>query len=191
MARELARQTALPAAQNSGNQAQDPLALLRDIHLPETPGWWPPAPGWWLALLLLLLAMIACFWWLRARYQKQLPLKQFLGEIRLLKQKFEDRSESVVTTSESLGCMQALSKLVRQYAISAFGQSDVAGLSGDELLQFLDRTSRTTLFTDGPGRLLAAAPYQSKRSLEGAINTDVMCELLSATEQWARTVGKG
>ncbi|HAU18090.1 MAG TPA: DUF4381 domain-containing protein, partial [Marinobacter adhaerens] len=42
---------------------QDPLSQLRDIHLPETGGLWPPAPGWWV-LAILLIAVLAALVWL-------------------------------------------------------------------------------------------------------------------------------
>ena len=33
----------------------DPTQLpLRDLHLPETIGWWPLAPGWWFAIAALV-----------------------------------------------------------------------------------------------------------------------------------------
>lgn len=48
----------------------DPLAQLRDIHLPAPIGWWPPAPGWWiLALVLLVAVVIATGHLLRRRRQ--------------------------------------------------------------------------------------------------------------------------
>lgn len=46
----------------------EPLAQLRDIHLPEAVGWWPPAPGWWLLALLLVAALVyGLLWWRRRR----------------------------------------------------------------------------------------------------------------------------
>ena len=45
----------------------DPLAQLRDIHLPEAVSWWPLAPGWWVlgALLVAGLAYTGHFLWQR------------------------------------------------------------------------------------------------------------------------------
>ena len=37
----------------------EPLADLRDIHLPQPISWWPPAPGWWILLGLLLVSILA------------------------------------------------------------------------------------------------------------------------------------
>ena len=31
---------------------------LRDLHLPEAIGWWPPAPGWWFLALLALTGLV-------------------------------------------------------------------------------------------------------------------------------------
>ena len=44
------------------NGSGDLASLLRDIHLPQVPAWWPPRPGWWLVALVLLAAVL---WWLR------------------------------------------------------------------------------------------------------------------------------
>ena len=45
-------------------QEQDPLAQLRDIHLPEAISVWPPAPGWWVLFIgiIALLATLAYYW---------------------------------------------------------------------------------------------------------------------------------
>ncbi len=39
-------------------------AHLRDVHLPEPIGWWPPAPGWWLVAVLALLGVVVLVYWL-------------------------------------------------------------------------------------------------------------------------------
>ena len=36
----------------------DPLAQLRDIHLPEPVSWWPPALGWWLVAMTVMTLLI-------------------------------------------------------------------------------------------------------------------------------------
>ncbi|MFG1464265.1 DUF4381 domain-containing protein [Xanthobacter sp. DSM 24535] len=59
---KLAQAFSLPEPPPSlpGAPAEDPLAGLRDIHLPMPVSFWPLAPGWWmLAGLLLLLALLA------------------------------------------------------------------------------------------------------------------------------------
>lgn len=57
-----------------------PGPVLRDIHLPPNPSWWPPAPGWWLLGVIVLLALVATSWFarryrLRRRGQRQLMMK--------------------------------------------------------------------------------------------------------------------
>ena len=48
----------------------DPLAQLRDIHLPDTVSDWPPGPGWWVLALVLLLFGAALVIWAVRRYRK-------------------------------------------------------------------------------------------------------------------------
>ena len=43
---------------------QDPLAALRDIHLPPAVSWWPPAPGWWIIFFIILGLLALLFWYI-------------------------------------------------------------------------------------------------------------------------------
>ena len=141
----------------------DPLATMRPLHLPAPVGWWPPAPGWWLLMtLLLLLAGLA--WW----YYRHTALRRAaLAELRRLQQGELD------DTRFSAG----LNQLLRRVALARFPRAQVAALSGTDWLQFLETQVRG--FTDGPGRVLATAPYRPDCRLDRTA-------LLDLATQWIR-----
>lgn len=55
--------------------------VLRDIHLPPNPAWWPPAPGWWGVVLLVLVIAAAAFWLWRKRHGRLVLERALLGEV--------------------------------------------------------------------------------------------------------------
>jgi hypothetical protein len=121
---------------------------LRDIHLPAEPHSWPPAPGWWLLLALIITAAAAVAvlgWrhWRRARRRRRI-----LSEL--------DRIGAERTGSTLVAGVAAL---LKRSALMTHPDADVAALTGDAWLGFLDRTGGEGRFSDGPGRVLAAGPY--------------------------------
>ena len=110
--------------------AQNPLAALKDIHLPPAPGWWPPAPGWWLVTLLLL--ALICFGLIKwQRRQRRLrPIKLALLELAQLNLKSENPQQRHLV-------LQEISALVRRFCVVFFPQTPVAGLCGEAWLDFL------------------------------------------------------
>ncbi len=59
----------------------NPLSQLRDIHLPQTGGFWPPAPGWWLLAAVFLIVMAALAWLVHRHYRRNLWLKLAKAEL--------------------------------------------------------------------------------------------------------------
>ncbi len=109
---------------------QNPLAQLKDIHLPPEPGWWPPAFGWWL-LAALLLALI-CFALIRySRHRARLrPIKLALKELQEMNLDVDD-------PEERRRLLQQLSGLMRRFSLSFFPEESVAELCGQEWLNFI------------------------------------------------------
>ncbi len=143
---------------------------LRDIHLPDPISWWPPAPGWWLLLLLPILIYIG--WWSVHRWSRRHRLKKnALIELDQLKQAYTN-------DPNVQRCASELSALLRRIALVRYPRHQVAALTGEAWLEFLDQnTDASSPFTQGAGRLLITAPFQPH-------TTTPLDELFMVCQHW-------
>jgi hypothetical protein len=147
---------------------------LKDIHLPETIGWWPPAPGWWLVPLALILLVMA----LRYLYRR---LTRNSAVKRAKKLLVQLRQQSL----EPGQCLSELSILLRRTAISLESRPLVAGLHGQAWLDYLDKNLPDAPFSQGVGRYLADAHYRP------VIQDDIdLNALFTLCERWLKQQGK-
>lgn len=129
--------------------AQDALANLRDIHLPEPVALWPPAPGWWLvAGALLGAATVILIWRRRKRESLRRAANEELLALELAFLAARDHSDLAV----------GLSGLLRRIALVNFERGDVAALHGEEWMTFLANAG-----------LDAGIPREVAESLERAV----------------------
>lgn len=150
------------------NTPQDSLAL-RDIHLPEPISWWPPAPGWWLLLAaLVLLGLLGWYAW--RNYQRTQIQRQARLALHHIRQRYQQQRDDQMLARE---CSQWL----RRVSLSLFPRQQVAGLTGEAWLQWLDQGSDGQAFQQGVGRVLCAAPYAKQVELDAEA-------LLTLCEQW-------
>ncbi len=131
----------------------DPLAELRDIHLPSPVSFWPPAPGGWvLALfLLIIIGLMARLLW--SQHTKKRSKREALFLLKEMQEQFEFTTEPHLAIRE-------LSQLIRRVVLSSFAREKVASLQGLHWLEFLDKTGNTVEFTQGVGQIFAAEIYQ-------------------------------
>ena len=78
-----------------------------------------------------------------------------------------------------------LSALIRRVAISTTSRENCAGLTGQQWLEFLDQSMKSSPFTQGIGQLLANAPYQKSAPSEQDIN-----QLSRLCEDWLNAQGQ-
>jgi len=110
------------------------LPNLKDIHLPEAIGWWPPAPGWWLlAALLLLLPLL----WRALRRFQQRPRKPRYRSAAL--QELEHYYLQYQQQQDSNSYIQSVSALLKRVAMQCYNSDEVASLSGEQWGEFLGR----------------------------------------------------
>jgi hypothetical protein len=151
----------------------DPLAGLRAYRLPEAVSWWPPAPGWWLlTTLVLLLAAAAAWWWLRKR-RCQARYRAAMAEVTSIRARYAVDGDATMLVRD-------LSKLLRRYALAMHPRRDVAALTGEDWLRFLDANGGGREFVDGVGRQLIDAPYRPV----GDIAAEPLIDLVAA---WLRS----
>lgn len=111
--------------------------VLRDVHVPVPPSWWPPAPGWWMvfvAVLLIAAAAVAFAWRRRHRARSW--------------QRLFDEAARLPQANERIA---AISELLRRAARKVDANAD--RLQGEDWLRFLDG-DKDHGFSTGTGRVL-------------------------------------
>ncbi|MFP8878377.1 MAG: DUF4381 domain-containing protein [Myxococcota bacterium] len=154
----------------------DPLAGLRDIHLPETVSFWPLAPGWWL-LLAALVGLTALALWLRHRRRESVR-HAAVAELEGLHESYAREGDAVVLARQ-------LSSLLRRVALVRFGHNRVAPLHGRAWAEFLEHAGRKAGFPTKLATTLEQAVYAGPSQNH---EPDEVTAWISASRRWIRRV---
>jgi len=147
----------------------NPLDQLKDIHLPEAIGFWPPALGWWLLAALLIIFLIIIFVLYQHR-QKSAYRRLAIQHINLLFNNKQTHHQTAVQ----------LNQLLKTVAQHTYSTTQVSRLSASQWLTFLDSSANMQAFKQGPGQILATAPYDPTSCISNP------GELKTCCIQWVR-----
>ena len=122
----------------------DPLANLRDIHLPETINNWPPAYGWWIvALLSITLLGFACYYLIKS-YQQAAYRRSALSL-------FKDINADYRQHGNAKAWLNDITQLLKRTCLIAYPKTSFADLSGNEWLEYLDSKINNKIKLKRPG----------------------------------------
>jgi Domain of unknown function (DUF4381) len=146
---------------------------LRDLHLPDPVGWWPPAPGWWVLVALVAIGVVLL---LRRAIRSRagaVARRRALSELRRLTADYETHRDAVAFSSR-------LSQLLRRTMLAYAPRREVAGLTGEAWLAWLDRDFEEPLFVSDTGRKLLELPY---RRPDGEVAVLELVDVVSAVRR--------
>jgi len=155
---------------------QNPLDMLRDIHLPGEISAWPPAPGWWFLLIFSILLIIAVFWLLRKNYLQKKLFRLSQSAISELELAYDKHQDPYLLVKE-------YSSLIRRIALARFPRQQIASLTGKLWLEFLDESAGLSVFNSEAGKLLIHGPYQKSEN-----SVKHLDELKQAIHLWIKAV---
>jgi len=153
---------------------------LRDLHLPEMISWWPLAPGWWLVIGIALIAVAFLLRRLLRTRRSGAARRHALMQLEQLLNEYEEHRNVVRFGAE-------VSSLLRRTMLAYAPRKEIAGLTGDAWLAWLDRDLAHPQFTSGPGRKLIEIPYRNPDS--EAANADVYALVTAVRQRVATPVG--
>ncbi len=142
-------------------QASDPLAELRDIHLPAPIETWPPAPGWWFLAALGIVGLLTAAWWLFRRWRSNQYRREALRALSVLHDNWQQHGDS----NQYLVSLQ---QLLKRVGLTAFPREDVASLTGEAWVQFLDKSTGSHDFSMSDNEALIDGAYRQSTDIDVA-----------------------
>lgn len=122
----------------------NPLADLRDVHLPQESSIFPLAYGWYIVIAVVVVAIIIAVLILRKRKMKNAEIAEIEGLLDKIKEQRLPDNEII----------EECSVLLKRVAVMKFSDRNPHLLFADKWLEFLDETGKTTEFTAGHGKCL-------------------------------------
>jgi len=152
----------------------DPLAELRDIHLPAPIETWPPAIGWWLLAVISVIAFIAIIYALWRYWHANQYRREAIAQLRQLREQHAGASSDY---------LYHYTTLLKRVALTHYPRAKVAALTGEAWVAFLDETCGSREFSMGAGQVLVQGQYQAAEHLDGEIDIDALHKL---GEHWIK-----
>ena len=129
---------------------------LRDLHLPDPVGMWPLAPGWWLVLAVaagVAVWLLSIAW---RRHRVNAPRRYALRELAAIESSYRRHQDAVLFGKE-------ISELLRRGMLAYAPREEVAGLTGEAWLAWLDRDMALPYFHTEGGKSLLQLPYRDPK----------------------------
>ncbi len=152
------------------------LEKLHEILLPDPVSWMPQTVGWY-AVLGLIVVLAGCWVYGRFRRIRKNRYRRFaLAELEVIEQDLQQPEKRARALAE-------IPVLVKRTALAAFPRSEVAGLSGEKWLTFLDKTLAGKGFTGNVGRLLPELAYAPGPRIS-KVPDETIGKLIQLIRQW-------
>lgn len=150
---------------------------LRDLHLPDATGLWPLAPGWWvvIAIVVVLLAI-----WCR---QMWLSWRDGASRRHALR-RLDDLHATYRESGDVIAFANDMSELLRRTMLAYVPRKDIAGLTGQAWLDWLDHDLPIPQFAGAAGRGLLELPYRDPGADVSGFDVN---EMMSAVKLRLRT----
>ena len=138
---------------------------LRDLHLPDAIGWWPIAPGWWFLIALAVAALGYFLYRSFLKWRRNAPRRIALRELKRIQQEYQHGVDEISLAIE-------LSELLRRTMLAYAPRDEVAGLTGEGWLRWLDRGLDERPFSQGPGQNVESLPYRRPDAVEDDVDVE-------------------
>ncbi len=161
----------LISATATGEPAAPTLDALKELPLPPVVPYTPHTIGWAILAGILVLLILWSLW---RRHKRRLANRYRVEALAEL-----DQIEQALGT-EPIAATR-LPVLIKRVALTCAPRADIASLSGDAWLQWLEASLPQAGFLDAPGKLIPALAYGSPPT-----NTQELSALLTLTRRWIK-----
>lgn len=157
---------------------QDP-ASLDNLHDVVASAGSPQAmaPGWYvLFFFLAVVTLWAMIKWIRYRLKNHYR-KEALRELELI------RSEALQPDKRN-EVVAKLNRLLKRVALAGWTRKQVANYSGDDWLEFINRTGGKSRLSAEQMKALRDSAYSTR--IRNSISTELLIECIDTTDKWIR-----